>query len=414
MIRSIDPIARLPRPVQGPQRCGLKCLLKITSAVLCWGLLAVAWEQVAAQESGNTEIDPVDATESEEKPEFTRDDVLDLVDRLDARKAAERAAAERDLIELGPEAVPFLPQSRSDFSIEASERLARVRAALQMQKTKVQAKPVRINLAEATTLGTALEIISRESGVEFEHTFDESMPVQTNSTPLSFWNAVDLVLDQCDLDVNAYAGEKGSLALMSRQEGRPSRVNSAAYSGVYRLEPLSATARRVLNAPDQSGLNLAIELRWQPGRTPIGVTIPISKLSGEFDSGKSLTAQTTEQTIDIAANAELASSEFYLPFELPAESPDTIRALRGTIESLLPGNRHQYKLDLTKVGEEEKVESVAVKLERVEPNGALYEIRFGVSIDDAGRSLESHRQWIFQNPVYIVDHQGERIENLGY
>ncbi|MEM6471364.1 MAG: hypothetical protein AAF802_17515, partial [Planctomycetota bacterium] len=153
---------------------------------------------------------------------------------------------------------------------------------------------------------------------------------------------------------------------------------------------------------------------WQPGRTPIGVTIPISKLSGEFDSGKSLTAQTTEQTIDIAANAELASSEFYLPFELPAESPDTIRALRGTIESLLPGNRHTYELDLTKVGEEEKVESVAVKLERVEPNGALYEIRFGVSIDDAGRSLESHRQWIFQNPVYVINHQGERIENLGY
>ncbi|MEM0926487.1 MAG: hypothetical protein AAGJ83_10655, partial [Planctomycetota bacterium] len=170
----------------------------------------------------------------------------------------------------------------------------------------------------------------------------------------------------------------------------------------------------VLNFPEQSGLNLAIELSWQPGRTPIGITIPVDQLGGEFDTGQPIKPQTTEQTIDIAANASLASSEFYLPFELPAASPNQIRSLTGKIESLLPGNRHTYKLDLSKVGEEQTVESVTVKLERVVPNGGLFEIRFGVKIADAGRSLESHRQWIFQNPVYVLDHNGDRVENLGY
>lgn len=343
-----------------------------------------------------------------------QEEVEDLVDRLDARKAADRASAERTLIEMGAEALKYLPDSRSDFSIEASERLSRVRAALQAKKTATQAKPVRIVLGDAGTLGEALEIISRESEVEFEHNADESTPFQASSAPLSFWNALDSVLDQCDLDINAYAGEPGTIALMPRREERPSRVNSAAYSGVYRLETLSVTARRVLNRPEQSGLNLSIEMSWQPGQTPIGITIPVVELSGEFEDGQELKPQTTEKTIDIAANAAMSSSEFFLPFELPVETPSAIRTLRGSIESLLPGDRHVYQLDLTKVGDEKKVESVAVKLERVVPNGELYEIRFGVTIEDAGRSLESHRQWIFQNPVYVLDGDGNRIENLGY
>ena len=96
------------------------------------------------------------------------------------------------------------------------------------------------------------------------------------------------------------------------------------------------------------------------------------------------------------------------------DSPGKIESLRGTIESLLPGKRHDFELPLTEVGVKKTVDAMTVQLERVQPNGELYEIRFLVELQDADRALESHRQWIFQNPVYVRDADGDRIENLGY
>jgi hypothetical protein len=377
--------------------------------VLLWTAIGLVIEATARNEASaqNSAVEPATAP-------ISKSDVLEWVDQLDAIKASDRSAAEKLLIEAGLQTLEFLPASRPEFSIEATERLSRVKAALMSLKAKSQSKTLRIQLGDVETLGEALEAISRASRIEFEHSANESLAIQSSSAPLSFWHAVDLVLDQANLDINHYGGDRETLQLVTRKEGRQSRVNSAAYSGVYRIEPTSVSARRVFNQPEQSGLNLSMEITWQPGLTPIGLTIPIAQLSGRLDDGQPLKPQTSEQMIDIAANSELAFSEFYLPLELPVDSPGRIESLRGTIESLLPGKRHRFELSLIDVGAEQTVDAMKVKLDRVQRNGPLYEVRFLVELDGADRALESHRQWIFQNPVYVQDAEGNRIENLGY
>lgn len=344
----------------------------------------------------------------------TRDQALRLINQLDANKASDRSAAEKALIAAGPDVLDYLPESPVGFSIEAMERLDRVRQAVTAMKAKRQSEAIRIRLGGTKFLGEALEAISRESGIEFQHNADASLPIQASAAPLSFWNAVDLVLDQASLDINHYQGDRETIVLVPRNESRQSRVNAAAYSGVYRIEPLSVSARRVFNQPQQNGLNVSMDISWQPGITPIGLSIPVAELSGKLDDGQALQPQTTENTIDIPTNSELAFSEFFLPLQLPTGSPNKIESLRGTIESLLPGKQHNFELDLTDSGASKTVEAVTVRLERVQPNGDLYEIRFSVEIRNADRALESHRQWIFQNPVYVLDAQGNRVENLGY
>ncbi|MEL6109388.1 MAG: hypothetical protein AAFU85_25555 [Planctomycetota bacterium] len=355
-----------------------------------------------------------DAAENEPAVEVSKSDVLEWVDQLDADKLSQRKAAEKSLIEAGVPALEFLPEKRTGFSIEATERLGRVRAALVALKAKSQAKAIRIRLGEAKTLGEALEVISRESGVEFEHMADESLPIQPPATPLSFWHAVDIVLDQTSLDVNPYGGDGETLELVARAEGRLSRVDSAAYSGVYRLEPTSVSSRRVFNSSEQNGLNLSMQITWQPGMTPIGLTIPVGEIHGKYDDQGTLRPQSTQESIEIATNNEMAFSEFFLPLELPVDRPQDIATLQGTIQSLLPGKQHEFEFDLTKPGTKQTVDSMTVELEQVSRNGDLFEVRIAIDLEDADRALESHRQWIFQNEVRVTDGNGSDRDQLGY
>jgi hypothetical protein len=349
-------------------------------------------------------------------PQDLQADVLEWVDELDAPSLSTRKAAEKSLIEAGPEALEFLPESKTGVSIEAAERLARVRKALKVMRTETEARSesIRIRLNDVSTLGEALEAISRDSAIEFEHEADESLAVTPVEAPLSFWHAIDLVLDQTNLDINFYGGDQGTLQLTQRSPNRPSRVDSAAYCGVYRIEPTSVTSRRSLNQPDLSGLNVSVEISWEPRLTPIGLTIPIPELTGRLNDDAKLVPQESGETIDVATNSDIAFSEFYLPMKLPAGQPDKIESLSGIIRALLPGKRQTFELPLGEQNSTKTLDAMTVQIEAVRKNGPLHEIRVGVELQDAERSLESHRHWIFENEVHVKRKDGSRAEHLGY
>jgi hypothetical protein len=352
----------------------------------------------------------------QDPPSDLRMDVLEWVDELDAPGRSTRRAAERSLIKAGPEALEYLPESKPGVSIEAAERLARVRKTLRAMRTKTEARTesITIRLNQVATLGEALEAISRDSGVEFEYEADQSLAVSPVETPLSFWHATDLVLDQANLDINFYGGDRGTLQLVPRKPDRPSRVDSAAYCGVYRIEPTAVTSRRSLNQPELSGLNISVEISWEPRLTPIGLTIPIAQLQGSLNDGSALTPQESGDTIDIATNSDIAFSEFFMPMQLPAGQPEKIESISGTIRALLPGKRQAFELPLAEQNCTRTLDAMTVQVESVRKNGPLHEIRIGIELQDADRSLESHRHWIFENEVYVKRKDGSRADHLGY
>ncbi len=352
----------------------------------------------------------------QEKSVELQAEVLQWVDQLDAESLVERRAAEKSLIDAGPDALSFLPTAKPDLSIEATERLARVRSRLEAMRTRQEAKTdqIVIRLNDVATLGDALLAISRDSGIEFDYDGDQTLPIAPVSAPLSFWHAVDLVLDQANLDINFYGGDRETLLLVPRHPDRPSRVDSAAYSGVYRLEPTLVTSRRNLNQPQLSGLNINVEICWQPRLTPIGLTIPIQQLVGRLDDNEVLKPQQSAESIDVATNSELAFSEFYLPMDLPSGRPAKIESLAGIIRALMPGKQQTFQLPLSDQNASKKIDSMTVTIEDIRVNGPLHQIRIAVELENADRSLESHRHWIFENQVHVKRPDGSRADHLGF
>ncbi len=387
--------------------------MRSSMRVLLWFAISTA---VPGLSILSCSLDRCHAQDGSASEEDLKADVLEWVDELDAPALTTRKEAEKSLIEAGPNALEFLPESKSGFSIEAAERLSRVRKTLMSMRTEseVKSESAIVRLGKSTTLGEALEAISRDSGVEFEHQADESIAFTPIDTPLPFWHALDLVLDQTGLDINFYGGGRGMLQLVPRREERPSRVDSAAYAGVYRIEPTSVTSRRSLNQPSLSGLNVGVEISWEPRVTPIGLTIPVKQLAGRLDDDAVLAPQESSDTIDVATNAEIAFSEFYFPMQLPAGQPDKIDSLAGVIRALLPGKQQTFELSLAEPGSSKTIDAMTVQIEAIRKNGPLHEIRVGVELQDADRSLESHRHWVFENQAYIQRQDGSRADHLGF
>lgn len=356
---------------------------------------------------------------------------------LDSPTAQARRVAEQRLIESGPDAAEFVPLVLDHLSIDARQRLQRIQSRWKSMQTKDELETTVVSLQDVETLGDALEAISAASGIEFDTeaagpAIDLSRTIRPSPIPMGFWPAIDNVLDQTDLDINFYAGDRETLALFPRREGRLSRSDSAAYAGIYRLEPTIVTARRVLGAPLQSGLNLTMTISWQPNRTPIGLSLPIAGLSGRLDTGAKLSPQASGDTIDVATSSELSQSQFFLPMQLPPRRFDRgeeaggrnsedvppnaseIVRLTGEISALLPGQRREFELNLGEVAASAQYEQMTVSIESIRRNEPLHEIRVGVELENADRSLESHRQWIFENEAYLRMDDGSRVDHLGY
>ncbi|MEM1228369.1 MAG: hypothetical protein AAGJ40_21980 [Planctomycetota bacterium] len=341
------------------------------------------------------------------------------IDELDANDLKTRRAAERQLIDAGPKAARYIPADLNHLSLDAEQRLELVRQRWKSVRTRRESAEVIVRFGEAATVAEALEAISSASEVEFappERGGEAIMAkrIQLPSTPTGFWHALDIVLDRANLDINFYGGARTTLQLIPRSDSRPSRVDSAAYAGVYRIEPTVVTARRVLNDPALSGLNITMSISWQPGRQPIGLTIPVNEIQARLDNQTSLRPQNTADTIDVATSSELAQSEFFLPMQLPDGSPERIEQITGTIAALLPGRSESFELTLGQPAASQVIDSMSVRLEDIRSDGPLHELRVGIELDDADRSLESHRQWIFENDAYVRLEDGTRLDHLGY
>lgn len=372
-------------------------------------------KQSDADRGGEPDAEQSDADTETARRAF-RADVLEWIDELDSPTLRVRKEAERSLLAAGPDALEYLPRKDAVVSIEKSERLGRVRTALKAdrEKAEVDTKSTRIKLDKVTNLGDALAAISLASGIKFEHDADTSMPVTPVAAPLAFWHAVDIVLDQTNLDVNFYGGDSETLRLDPRSDKRPSRVDSAAYVGVYRLEPTSVASRRNLRQSELNRLNVVIEVSWEPRLTPIGLTIPVAQISGKLDDGAILKPQKSSQTIPVATNATIAFSEVYFPLQLPAGQPSKISSLSGMINALLPGPKKSFEIPLAEPNGKQKIDAMTVQLESVRVDGPLHEIRVAVELDKAGRALESHRSWIFENEAYVRLKNGTKAEQLGF
>lgn len=344
-----------------------------------------------------------------------------LVKQLDGDTLAEREAAEKELVGLGPSILPVLAPITSRTPAEVKVRLTRIRQTLEKAAAEAAAQASLVTLHGSLPLAEALAAIQQQTGnklIDLREKFGQqrtnpAVTVDFDKTP--FWQALDQLLDQVNLTVYAFGGEPGAVAVVARSEEEQARAKRAAYSGLFRFEGLRIQATRDLRNPKNQSLRLGLEVTWEPRTTPILLQVPLADLQATDERGGKLTVESRAGNLEVPVESALSAVELQLPLSLPARDVQKIATLRGSVVALVPGRLETFEFsDLENAKEVvQRRAGVTVTLEQVRKNVDVYELRLRVRFDKAENALESHRGWIYANEAYLLDAAGKRLDHAG-
>ncbi len=376
------------------------------------GLVAalVSFALAATTATGQTPAEPSDGLKLE---------VRRLVRQLDDERLAVRDQAEQKLIDRGGPVLPWLPKITDRMSEEVKHRLTRIRQKVERAEAEQAARATRVTLSsQAMPLSIVLAKIEQQTGNKLS--FRDPMGEQMNDTPVTvdfdsvlFWPALDQVLDQANLTVYHYSQEP-ALSLRPQGPGQLPRHGRASYDGPFRLEVLRARAVRDLRSPANQSLKLEIEFAWEPRLSPIALNLPLKDIRAEDEQGNILPVSGQDIVLPVEVHPGTSAVDLEIPFELPPRSASKISKLKGMFQVLVPGRVSKFRFDNIEAADrvEQRKGGVTVVLDTVRKNNDLWDVHMRVRYDQASGALESHRGWVYRNSRYILDAQGERIEDL--
>jgi hypothetical protein len=230
-----------------------------------------------------------------------------------------------------------------------------------------------------------------------------------------FWQALDTVLDAANLQLYNYDVETGALAYVARGEGSLPRSTHGSYGGLFRLEPTKLEATSDLRNPMNKGLRLTVDVAWEPRVRPVVLELAPGDMKGTDDAGGELMSDAGGETLEFPVRGTNAGVELELGFQLPPRSAKAIASIKGKMSALVLGRIEEFEFtDLEKAkGVEQERGGVTVVMRECRKNEEIYDVKVRVKFGDAGKALESHQGWIYDNECYLLDKSGNRIEVAG-
>ncbi|WP_428307849.1 hypothetical protein [Lacipirellula sp.] len=383
----------------------------------------VAEESTAAEKSEAASVD---------EPQVDKAAVEKLVEQLDAADKAARDAAEQQLIELGTQAgvaaaseafVNLLPQPNDEMPQEVQVRLTRIANEIRLRTAQraIEGTTLTLDLADVP-LGDALKEIEKQTGnrlVDYRDEFgqpDTEKKVTYRGEKEPFWKAVDTILDSVQMSPYSDAGGE-SLAIIDRDQGVLRRGGGrAVYSGPFRIEPTGASSQRGIRNPDQSGLSIDLEISWEPRLRPIGLSMRSEDLKAVCDDGRPTPVVSGDIVFDVEVQAESRATDVVASLQLPARTSQKLATVEGRMTALVPGRLAELRFDNLATAKDvtKRAGEVAVTIERVVKNQALWEVYMQLKVEGNDAGLTVDGGWVFQNTAKLVDKKGQSLDNAGF
>lgn len=345
--------------------------------------------------------------------------VAELVEQLDAPDAVERIAAEAGLLELGPAALDLLPpperysgQVRTSLetilkklqAIAARDSTAGRIVSLQAPETPLPELLARLEKASGNKLLPGTLLNGRPGG----------MPkAAANFEKVLWWKAVDGLLDETALDADPYS-EADTLFAVPRSPQAVPRSTGAAYVEAFRFDARKVTLERHPNLTGPALCRIELGVQWEPRLRPVVFHLEKEGFSATDDRGTPLTFAMPGGALETTIPPGQSAIEVSTLWEAPARAATALKSLRGRLKAVVPGRPTDFvftAFDKPQVSQAKgDVRIVLEEVRRTEPDGTVWEFRLRLHFVDAKNALESHRQWVANNTVTLLDPAGKEVE----
>jgi hypothetical protein len=339
--------------------------------------------------------------------------VTTLLDKLQNGSEPERSEAEKSLINLGPAVLAHLPHLRSSVKGDYRVALDRIRDSLQSKAIGEYAVASQITLqGKLPAIDVLLEIMDQSDN---QLTMDTiaSRDIDVNFQKATFWEALDFVLDEMQLEITTSAQDASLKLVPSNAPG--TRVTRGSYAGVFRLESNRIDATRSMKSDAQNHLSIELSIAWEPRLRPVFFKFPMNSLLIECDNGEILEAAQPDASPEYTPT-ESHTIDAALMVELPSREAKRIRRMSGSLIAAIPGAAVQLEFDeLDKPGSKsQKVGNLSVTVEEIKKREEIYEFKILISLREAGQTMDSFRGWLMSHQAYVLDAKDQRVENVGW
>jgi hypothetical protein len=393
----------------------------LSLCVLC-PLIANEGAKEGTPKASNSSAKPTD-----EEATLLAAKVAGLIKQLDAANLAEREAAERALIALGPEALDVLPRGTTKLSAEVKQRLARVRQQLELAfaKTAAKASPITIAAGEYPLSEILMELVKqgncplvdarRES---IASSGDPRIRVAFDKTP--FWQALDKTLDAANasLAIRDARGEVPlQLAVVPRMKDGKPREQGAVYRGPLRFDIPSVDVKQDGDRAGRDLLRVVFEAAWEPRLHPISLTLGGNDLAAVDDQGRAIAVATPTAQWTTSSLGGQGAVRFTLPFVLPNRDAKSF-TLKGKMSALLSGANVVFRFERLggaplggdRLGAarpatvaSQKIGDATVRIESFRRHNDEWHIRVRVVYDNPQEAVQSHFDWLYKSRAVLAD-----------
>ena len=361
--------------------------------------------------------------------------------QLESSQVVDRDAAEKELIQHGPLVLDFLEPPTDQSSSDAIERTARVRIELEKIAVASVTLASKVTLTGAMTVKEALAKIRQQTKNDVD--LQEETPdvfgerkIDLELNDVDFWVALADVMRQGELLVDPYAGEPGQLRLSPTQTARMAAANPGVpidkvddkqngespspprnVSGIFDLMVTRVNSSRNLVNPELNFCNISVLVRWEPRVNPISIDLPVSTIKAIDEFDNPIQVPNDETVFSGIVQPEIPELEFSIPIGLVDRQIEVIKSFEAQIDAVLPGRIETFRfknIGNLNEGTEQKKAGATVTFGGIRKNDDLFGVTVRLGFDQAHNALESHQGWAFNNPVYLEDSQGQKIEAIAY
>lgn len=348
---------------------------------------------------------------TQEAEGLTAEVVERWVAQLDDESLARRREASQVLIDLGPEVLRFLPPNRPADSPERSEALIRIRREIEVVVANQLKNPSLVTLSGEMTLWEALQSIEEQTGNGFGRLDIETPTVELTLDKVNYWEAIAELLRQFpEFRLHPFRTVPGQLQWLYQP-----KAEAASYpvvqQGIFLIEPLRIESLADLSNPALDATIVVLRIRWEPRLKPLSIVHDLKALKGVTNEGNRLASAGGQERLETPVQSGTSWVDFRATLDRASREDQFIEELSGSLSATLPAVETTFRFENLDAEEpqEQRTGETVVTFMGVKKINQLQAVQVRIRFDESSGSLESHRQWLFESPAYLLDSTGQKL-----